>query len=143
MFNLPLVKQKAFKPNSHETKLKRNLSHLATTHNQHNRTTFRVSAETINYTCSSTKQCSERNHFHRVFTWILAHSGIGVIVLNLARMDSKQAGTYLSNKMVRFAFSDWTSRLSIHEVTWRQTSFAEFEEAQKHPTCKKQTSLRK
>lgn len=44
-------------------------------------------------------------------------SAIGVIFLNLIFMMSRHDGTYLSNRIVRLALSDWTSRVSIHELT--------------------------
>lgn len=44
-------------------------------------------------------------------------SGIGVMVLRLQRTCSRQYGTYLSNKMVRLARSDWTFLVSIQLAT--------------------------
>lgn len=44
-------------------------------------------------------------------------SGIGVIVLNWVFMASKHTGTYLSNKIVKLARSDWMVRVSIQLVT--------------------------
>lgn len=44
-------------------------------------------------------------------------SGMGVIVFRLQRTCSRQYGTYLSNRMVRFARSDWACRVSIQLVT--------------------------
>lgn len=45
-------------------------------------------------------------------------SGIGVMVLRLQRTCSRQYGTYLSNKMVRLARSDWAFLVSIQLATY-------------------------
>ena len=43
---------------------------------------------------------------------------MGVIFLNLTFIISRQGGTYFSNRIVRLAFSDCTSLVSIHELTY-------------------------
>lgn len=48
-------------------------------------------------------------------------SGIGVMVFRLQRTCSRQYGTYLSNRMVRLARSDWACRVSIQLVTYLRT----------------------
>lgn len=50
-------------------------------------------------------------------TCTILFSGIGVIVFRLQRTCSRQYGTYLSNRMVRLARSDWACRVSIQLVT--------------------------
>ena len=47
-------------------------------------------------------------------------SGTGVIFLKRTRRVSRQMGTYLSNRICRLAFSDWTSRVSIQLDTYLQ-----------------------
>lgn len=50
-------------------------------------------------------------------------SGIGVIVLRLQRTCSRQYGTYLSNRMVRLARSDWACLVSIQLATYLRKHF--------------------
>ena len=45
-------------------------------------------------------------------------SAMGVIFLKRTFITSRQPGTYLSNRMVRLALSDWTSRVSIQLLTY-------------------------
>ncbi len=45
-------------------------------------------------------------------------SAMGVIFLNRALHTSRQTGTYLSNRIVKLARSDWTSRVSIQLLTY-------------------------
>jgi hypothetical protein len=49
--------------------------------------------------------------------WMCDISAMGVIFLNRERQTSRHGGTYLSNRIVRIAFSDCCSRRSIQLVT--------------------------
>lgn len=51
-------------------------------------------------------------------TCTMLFSGIGVMVLRLQRTCSRQYGTYLSNRMVRLARSDWACLVSIQLATY-------------------------
>lgn len=51
-------------------------------------------------------------------TCTMEFSGIGVIVLNVLFICSKQRGTYFSNSIVRWALSVWRSRWSIQLATY-------------------------
>lgn len=53
-----------------------------------------------------------------ISTCTMLFSGMGVMVLRLQRTCSRQCGTYLSNRMVRFARSDWACLVSIQLATY-------------------------
>lgn len=53
-----------------------------------------------------------------ISTCTMLFSGMGVMVLRLQRTCSRQYGTYLSNRMVRLARSDWASLVSIQLATY-------------------------
>ena len=55
------------------------------------------------------------NNLHNVWIWLI--SGIGVIFLNLYLTASCRVGMYLSNKIVKLAFSTCPSLVSIQLVT--------------------------
>lgn len=51
-------------------------------------------------------------------TCTIEFSGIGVMVLKVFLICSRQRGTYFSNNMVRWALSVWRSRWSIQLATY-------------------------
>lgn len=53
-----------------------------------------------------------------LFTCTMEFSGIGVMVLKLFLIFSRQRGTYFSNIMVRWAFSVWRCLCSIQLATY-------------------------
>lgn len=53
-----------------------------------------------------------------ISTCTMLFSGMGVMVLRLQRTCSRQYGTYLSNRMVRLARSDWACLVSIQLATY-------------------------
>lgn len=53
-----------------------------------------------------------------VLTCTMLFSGMGVMVFRLQRTCSRQYGTYLSNRIVRLARSDWACLVSIQLVTY-------------------------
>jgi hypothetical protein len=57
----------------------------------------------------------QSSRWHNMWMWAI--SAMGVIFLNRERQTSRHGGTYLSNKTVRFTFSDCCSRPSIQLVT--------------------------
>ena len=55
---------------------------------------------------------------HSICRWLM--SATGVIFLNRERMASRHVGTYLSKSIVRLAFSDCASRVSIQLLIYLQ-----------------------
>lgn len=77
-------------------------------------------------------RCNQRHTCTKLF------SGIEVMVFKLVLSLSKHAGTYLSKRIVKFAFSDWCCLLSIQLATYLQKNRKAFTE----PRLEKQNSTR-
>lgn len=75
-------------------------------------------------------RCYQRHTCTKLF------SGIEVMVLKLVLSLSKHAGTYLSKRIVKLAFSDWCCLLSIQLATYLQKNRKAFTE----PRLEKQNS---
>lgn len=74
--------------------------------------------------CSNNKRKDSFIHEVRnTPTCTMLFSGIGVMVLRLQRTCSKQYGTYLSNKIVRLARSDWAFLVSIQLATYLKKAY--------------------